>query len=126
MDRMIMKMKTILMAAEGIDEEIEILIAIIMVIQIDLIIIEGKEILAEIVKTIMEDKMETLEEVIGEDFVVVLEEIRIGKIKANIKKEVVEILIDTIMIGKTTDSKKAINLLIKSITVKSQFTTLSQ
>ena len=126
MDRMIMKMKTILMAAEGIDEEIEILIAIIMVIQIDLIIIEGKEILAEIVKTIMEDKMETLEEAIGEDFVAALEEIRIGKIKANIKKEVVEILIDTIMIGKTTDSKKAINLLIKSITVKSQFTTLSQ
>lgn len=126
MDRTIMKMKTILIAAEGIDGEIEILIAIIMVIQIDLIIIEGKEILAEIVKTIMEDKMETLEEVIGEDFVVALEEIRIGKIKANIKKEVVEILIDTIMIGKTTESKKAINLLIKSITVKSQFTKLSQ
>lgn len=123
---MIMKMTAILMVAEGIDGEIEILTVIITVIQIDLNIIEGKEILEEIVKTIMEDKMETLEEAIGEDFVAALEEIRIGNIKANIKKEVVEILIDTIMIGKTTDSKKAINLLIISTKVRSQSTMLSQ
>ncbi len=121
-----MKMKTILMVAEGIDGEIEILTVIITVIQIDLNIIEGKEILEEIVKTIMEDKMETLEEAIGEDFVAALEEIRIGNIKANIKKEVVEIIIDTIMIGKTADSKKAINLLIISTKVRSQSTMLSQ
>lgn len=74
----------------------------------------------------MEDKMETLEEAIGEGIVAVLEEIRIGNIKANIKKEVVEIIIDTIMIGKTADSKKAINLLIISTKVRSQSTMLSQ
>lgn len=126
MDRMIMKMKKILMVAEGIDGEIEILTTPIMVTQIDLIIIEGKEILTEIVKIIMEDKMETLEEVIGGGIVAALEEIRIGKIKANIKKEVVEIIIDTIMIGRTTDSKKAINLLIISTKVRSQSTMLFQ
>ena len=114
------------MVVEEIEGEIEISIMTIMVIQIDPNIIEGKEISGEIVKIIMEDKMETLEVVIGEDIVVALEEIKTEKIKDSIKKEVVETLIDTIMIGRTTDNKKAINLLIMSIKVRSQSTTLSQ
>jgi len=131
MDRM--KMKIILMMVEEIEEEIEISTTVVMmVIKIDLNIIEGKETMAEIVRIIMEDKMKTGVEVIGEDFGVGLEEIKIGKIGANINKEVVETLIDqiSIMIGRKTGNRsqiiQIINPPIMSIKAKSQYMMLFQ
>lgn len=113
------KMKTILMRAEEIEEEIEISTTeVMMVIKIDPNIIEGKETMVEIVRIIMEDKMKTGEEVIEEDLVLGLEEIKTGKIGVNINKEMVETLIEriSIMIGRTTGSSsqiiQTINLLI--------------
>lgn len=102
------KMKTILMRAEEIEEEIEISTTeVMMVIKIDPNIIEGKETMVEIVRIIMEDKVKTGEEVIEEDLVVGLEEIKTGIIGVRINKEVVETLIDqiTIMTDRTTDNK---------------------